>query len=257
MGKDISFQEMMQRYAEEMMQYKKSSSPMETTSVMKQEQAEAKPVIKQETEKTQPIVKQEPIESVPVMEDFFTTPPQPARRVDEEIEPQRDTEEVYEDIDPPSARPMPLEENSEVVEVIAPVWPMEQAQEVMEREIASDDEEFIRQNPDLGYIIVQTRKAESDEPVANVPVIITRVSGEGDVAVRYFETDEHGNSAQIGLPTPDRTAVDPETGQPPYATYNMRVQNDGYYIVKLDGLHVFSGELATIPIDMIPLTSER
>ena len=91
-------------------------------------------------------------------------------------------------------------------------------------------QQFILDNPDVGYLKVQAFTAYGAIPIENVKVIVFKDIG--NYRVIFFEgnTDSSGIISDIMLPAPE-TITDPNA-TPAYTIYNMTAIDNEYESIK-------------------------
>ncbi len=100
-----------------------------------------------------------------------------------------------------------------------------------------------------GYLLVNVRTALGALPVAGALVTVT---GAGEPINSY--TDMSGKSERIELSTPDlASSLTPGASLPPYSSYDVKVEADGYNTVRTVSVPVFPGIVSVQNINMIAL----
>lgn len=106
-----------------------------------------------------------------------------------------------------------------------------------------------------GYLQVQTRTAQNIIPLVGAQVRI--LDDEGNTLYR-LTTDESGETQVIALETVDRSfSQDPNYAGIPYSSYGVIVDAEGFRSVSVTGIPIFDGELATLPVTMVPLQDQQ
>lgn len=119
-------------------------------------------------------------------------------------------------------------------------------------------EEYLRQNPKIGFLKMQVFTARGAIPVQGAQVTVSRRIGEGDHVFSSALTDRDGLIAPIPLPAPDRSlSEEPESqGEPvPFATYNIRTEYPGHITVENFNVPIFDGIVSIQPVSMTPDTN--
>lgn len=118
------------------------------------------------------------------------------------------------------------------------------------RPAASSDEGL----DDVGRLQIRVETGDSALPIGGVTVVISRADGERELLERILRTDSDGQTEVIELPTynriesesPDRTAAK-------YTTYNLYVDQAGYYPTRSMGVPIFGGVTSTQTFELRPL----
>lgn len=103
----------------------------------------------------------------------------------------------------------------------------------------------------IGYLIVQTRVASDAIPLENVQVRILDDQGR-----RMYDltTDESGETPIISLETVDASlSLDPDYSGNPYVSYNVLAQASGFRSLSVEGIPIYDGETAILPMTLIPM----
>ena len=103
-----------------------------------------------------------------------------------------------------------------------------------------------------GTLFAKLESAREALPVQGRVVISQTVNG-----VRVLEielvTDEDGLTQAVTLDAPDSSiSLDPESTQQAWAAYDVEAYADGYSDMLLEGVQVYSGVEAYLPISMLP-----
>ena len=108
---------------------------------------------------------------------------------------------------------------------------------------------------DTGYMRVRTYAASGAIPIEGA---LIKIYGTDDYNkdIKYsLITDSDGITEQIALPAPSKFySTSPGTPSSPYAVYNVEIAKDGFYPKRIDSVPIFSDTIATLPIEMIPLS---
>lgn len=106
-----------------------------------------------------------------------------------------------------------------------------------------------------GYLQVQARTAQNIIPLVGAQVRI--LDDEGNTLYQ-LTTDESGETQVIALETVDRSfSQDPNYTGIPYSSYSVIVDAEGFRSVSVTGIPIFDGELATLPVIMVPLKEQQ
>ena len=103
----------------------------------------------------------------------------------------------------------------------------------------------------IGYLRIQTRVANNAIPLENVQVRILDDQGR-----RMYDltTDESGETPIISLETVDAgLSLDPDYSGTPYVSYDVLAQASGFRSFYIEGVPIYDGETAILPITLIPV----
>ena len=103
----------------------------------------------------------------------------------------------------------------------------------------------------IGYLVMQARTAHDALPLRGVQVTV--LDDEGN---RIYEltTDENGETGRVSLETVDKSySLNENFTGTPYVTYNVLAQAEGFDSVYVSDIPVFDGELATLPLMLVPM----
>ena len=115
-----------------------------------------------------------------------------------------------------------------------------------------DEEAFMRQNPESGFLRVQVFAANQAFPIQNASVVVSKVFG-GNIRVFFTaQTDANGIMSRITLPAPDRELADSPSALQPYSTYNIVVTHPRFTEVRIDDVAVFDSVETVQNVEMIP-----
>ena len=102
----------------------------------------------------------------------------------------------------------------------------------------------------IGYLVIQTRLASDAVPLENVQVRILDDQGN---RVYDLVTDESGETPVVSLETVDaRLSLEPEYSGPPYVSYDVLAQADGFQSLYIADIPIYDGETAIQALVMIP-----
>lgn len=101
-----------------------------------------------------------------------------------------------------------------------------------------------------GYLLVNARTA-----LGALPVSGARVTVNGAAEPIEVYTDMSGATERIELLTPDvENSLSPGSVLPPYSSYNVSVEADGFYTVRTKSVPVFPGVTSVQNVNMIPVS---
>lgn len=100
-----------------------------------------------------------------------------------------------------------------------------------------------------GSLYFTVRTADSAFPVKRATVTI--LNSEGEVLGQDTFSDESG-SRSFMLEAPDRALSLSPSDPLPYATYDARIEAEGFYTFLIRGLQIFAGERSELPAELIP-----
>ncbi|MCH5269347.1 MAG: LysM peptidoglycan-binding domain-containing protein [Lachnospiraceae bacterium] len=107
----------------------------------------------------------------------------------------------------------------------------------------------------IGYLLIQTRTAQSAIPVDGVRVTV--LDDEGNTLYR-LTTDESGETRAVPLQTMDRSfSQNPDYLGIPYVSYGVLVEAEGFESASFTGIPIFDGETATLPVTLLPLQNAQ
>lgn len=102
----------------------------------------------------------------------------------------------------------------------------------------------------IGYLRIQARIANDALPLANVQI---RVLDNQARKIYDLATDESGEAPTVSLETVDASlSLDPDYTGTPYVAYNILARAAGFQTVYVEGLAIYDGETALLPLIMIP-----
>ncbi len=103
-----------------------------------------------------------------------------------------------------------------------------------------------------GYIAVNVRTANGALPVEKAIVTIKDADGE---LLAVFFTDRNGNTPKLKvLAPPLENSESPGQNGPPYYSYNIDTDKEGYISVRNIGAPVYPGITSIQPVELIPLS---
>lgn len=106
---------------------------------------------------------------------------------------------------------------------------------------------------ETGFLIVNVRAADNAYPLSGARVTVTGNDAQNGTFTRTLETNADGSTPLLALSVPQEAASLTPGNARPYATYNVRVLLDGYYVHENRGVPVFPGVTSIQPAEMIPL----
>ena len=102
----------------------------------------------------------------------------------------------------------------------------------------------------IGYLRIQARIANDAVPVADVQI---RILDNQARKMYDLETDENGETPIVSLETVDAgLSLDPNYVGTPYVAYNVLAQASGFQTVYVEGVAIYDGETAVLPLTLIP-----
>lgn len=113
-------------------------------------------------------------------------------------------------------------------------------------------EEFLEKNPKTGTLRVQASIAQRTFPVPGAQVMVDKKFLEGNRVFATGVTDENGILDGIVLPAPDKSLSDSPTGKPPYALYDIHVTHPDFRKEVYSQVPVFDGIKSIQPVQFLP-----
>ena len=102
-----------------------------------------------------------------------------------------------------------------------------------------------------GYITVIARTAGGALPVENA--VVTVKDSSGNILYVTF-TDGSGRTSPLAVPAPPKAnSSTPNTGEPPFYTYNIDTDLLGYVSVRNLSVPVYPGITSIQPVELLPL----
>lgn len=102
----------------------------------------------------------------------------------------------------------------------------------------------------IGYLRIQARIANDAVPLSDVQI---RVLDNQARKIYDLTTDESGEAPTVSLETVDASlSLDPNYVGTPYVAYNVLARASGFRTVYIEGLAIYDGEIAVLPLTMIP-----
>lgn len=106
-----------------------------------------------------------------------------------------------------------------------------------------------------GTLFIKLSSAEGAYPVPG-SIVISQTENGVRVFEQSIEAGADGLAPVVTLNTPDRSiSLDPQSTQLPYAAYDVEVSAAQYAPVLIEGVQVYSGVEAYLPINMVPIFS--
>lgn len=102
-------------------------------------------------------------------------------------------------------------------------------------------QEFIKENPDIGFLKVQVFTAYGAIPITGAEVLITRDIGEYKVIFFQGKTDSSGIISDIELPAPAADLIPNPDVLLKYTIYDLSVIHTGYEAIKQYSVGMFGG----------------
>ena len=88
-------------------------------------------------------------------------------------------------------------------------------------------------------------------------VVISRMENGVRVTETTLQTDVEGLTEAISLDAPPKSlSMSPGSTERPYAVYDVDVTADGYASAHFEGVQIYSGVEAYLPVNMIPTTAQ-
>ena len=113
-------------------------------------------------------------------------------------------------------------------------------------------------NTDTGYLVVAVSAARGNFPIAGARVRVYSTENDDTRLLYTLITDSSGRTEKIELPAPPYEASQtPDTGEIPYASYNIDTDYEGYYTIENINAPVYSGITSIQNVAMIPITDVK
>lgn len=113
-------------------------------------------------------------------------------------------------------------------------------------------EDFIKENPDTGYLKVQVFTAYRAIPIADTAILITKDIEEYRVVFFQGVTDSSGIISGIALPAPLTITSSTPDVVPGYTIYNMTAVHEGYQSLRTYSIGMFGGINVIQYVKMVP-----
>lgn len=115
-----------------------------------------------------------------------------------------------------------------------------------------DEADFLRSNPESGFLRVQVFAANQSFPIQNATVVVRKRFPGKDKVFFTAQTDSNGIMNRITLPAPDRELADAPSALQPYSTYDIVVSHPRFIQVIIDDVAVFDSVETVQNVEMIP-----
>lgn len=107
---------------------------------------------------------------------------------------------------------------------------------------------------DVGRLQIKVETGDSALPIGGVTVVISRADGERELLEHILRTDSDGQTEVLELPTYNRIESEsPDGNAAKYTTYNLYVDQAGYYPTRSMGVPIFGGVTSTQTFELRPL----
>ncbi len=107
----------------------------------------------------------------------------------------------------------------------------------------------------IGYLMIQARTAHDALPLSGVQI---RVLDDEQNRIYELTTDESGETKSVSLETVDKSYSQNENFEgTPYVTYNVLAQAQGFNTLYVSDIPIFDGELAVLPLSLIPMQENQ
>lgn len=114
------------------------------------------------------------------------------------------------------------------------------------------EEDFMRHNPESGFLRVQVFAANQSFPIPNATVVVRKRFPGKDKVFFTAQTDSNGIMNRITLPAPDRELADAPSAMQPYSTYDILVSHPRFTQVDIFDVAVFDSVETVQNVEMIP-----
>lgn len=116
-------------------------------------------------------------------------------------------------------------------------------------------ENYIEENPKIGYLIFQVYQDSPLEgvlPVPNAMITLCKDMGDGYHITKTIQTNEDGKTDPIAMPTVSADlSQNPENLQV-YATYDAYIESPNFLPASVEDIPVFDGITTIQPVSLIP-----
>ena len=113
-------------------------------------------------------------------------------------------------------------------------------------------------NTDTGFLVVAVSAQRGNLPIEGARVRVYSTENEDNILLYTLITDASGRTERIELPAPPLSASQtPDTGEIPYASYNIDTDYDGYYTIENINAPIYSGITSIQNVAMIPITDVK
>lgn len=112
--------------------------------------------------------------------------------------------------------------------------------------------DFLKKNPESGFLRVQVYAANQAFPIPNAAVVVSKRFAEETCVFFRAQTDASGIMTRITLPAPDRLLSDSPSAMQPYSTYDIVVTHPLFTEVHIHDIAVFDSVETVQNVEMIP-----
>ncbi|MBQ7542066.1 MAG: hypothetical protein IJT44_07235 [Clostridia bacterium] len=112
--------------------------------------------------------------------------------------------------------------------------------------------EFLRLNPESGFLRVQVFAANQAFPIPNASIEISKQFPQDCCIFYKTQTDANGIMNRITLPAPDRMLSDAPSAMQPYSTYDILVTHPLFTEVRIRDVAIFDSVETVQNVEMIP-----
>ena len=108
-----------------------------------------------------------------------------------------------------------------------------------------------------GTLGVRVFTSRAQLPVEGATVVITQKTSNGKYRVLSLqETDRNGNIRFITIPAPDKQeSTQPFGNELPFTRCDIWVEHEGYEVMLIEDVQVFSGEISLQKVELNPLVT--
>lgn len=104
-----------------------------------------------------------------------------------------------------------------------------------------------------GNIVFVLKTASGALPINNGSITVTNEQG-AVVFYEFLNAASNGLTKTAVLETPSKSiSLDSDSNLRPYSIYNVSVRAERFYRIEIDGIQMFEGENANLPIELVPL----
>ena len=106
----------------------------------------------------------------------------------------------------------------------------------------------------VGYLVVRVTTASAALPLEDALVTVFGDRPDFSSVIAQLKTGADGLTPKIALSAPPRTLSEvPGNGETAYATYNITVNERGFYPLRIQHVPIFDGITSVQPANLIPL----
>lgn len=106
-----------------------------------------------------------------------------------------------------------------------------------------------------GNLLIQARTANNAVPLSGVQITIM---DDQDRVLYQLTTDDSGNTTEVSLETVDKDlSLDPNYPYPPYISYQLVAEKEGFNRLHIIDVQIFDGETAVQPIILVPMLEDQ